>query len=55
MSLREHPFLYQMSGAPCKCSVSAGVSSYHMPFMIWMICAIVTEQSHVLNRRLFVF
>ena len=24
-----------------------------MPFMIWRICAIVTEQSHALNCRLF--
>ena len=28
MSFREHPFLYEMSGAPCKYSFSAGFSSY---------------------------
>ena len=27
-SLREHPFLYEMSGAPCKFAFSAGFSSY---------------------------
>ena len=30
MSLRVHPFLYEMSGAPCKFSFCAGFSSYHL-------------------------
>ena len=30
MSLRVHPFLYEMSGAPCKFSFSAGFSSYDL-------------------------
>ena len=30
MSLRVHPFLYEMSGAPCKFSFCAGFSSYDL-------------------------
>ena len=30
MSLRVHPFLYEMSGTPCKFSFCAGFSSYDL-------------------------
>ena len=30
MSLRAHPFLYEMSGTPCKFSFCAGFSSYDL-------------------------
>ena len=30
VSLRVHPFLYEMSSAPCKCSFCAGFSSYDL-------------------------
>ena len=30
MSLRVHPFLYEMSGAPCKFPFCAGFSSYDL-------------------------
>ena len=47
ISSREHPFLYEMSGSPCKMFFLRWI----LPSMVWRICVIVTEQSHVFECR----
>ena len=44
-------FPEKRAASPVKFSFSAGFSSYRMPFIVWRICVIVTDQSHVFNCR----
>ena len=53
ISLREQPFLYEMNRAPVNFLLALDFLFFLTPFMILRICAIVTEQSHVLNCRMF--
>ena len=47
MSLRVHPFLYEMSGAPCKFSFCAEFSSYDLKGLRDSDRFAITEQNHV--------